>query len=663
MNKTTSQEFLKTNNCLEWIFEKIFKQLVPNKQELYDLPFSEIYSRTFCNSQIHQLIAESLKSTPIEVETYLTDNKFIEKFLFVSIRREYKFRIKKLHVQIMLKEYEKIEFLINNGYKVDFDSLKLACLNGSLDILNLLLKFYQKKLSSELLMYCSEFSHYNIYQLLTTKYNLYPNLSVFYRAVLSDSIEIVEDVSSNISANQQVMENAFKTNHTNIINLLLVRAKKDGTHIDRNLVVYPIMNCNFELLAILSNMNLIDWHVELYYSALLSGSMEMIIYLEDKIGKINPDFHKKKILDSSHQSSGKNSLLLEDIIYEVDGKKYFSHTMNYAIQSGSVDVVDYIWSRGYGITVSNFITAIKQGSVEILERLCERYHLKLPIYLIHYFSTKSYVTNKIAKAKVLIENKLLMINEPVQECIELYKKEETHIKLIEQPTQIVPDSKYDPDYLMQYSMFFIPMKGFKLNHRLITQIRINLQLNYMDNLIELYTRDRNYADKMILLNNLFLFGTIDQIKILYPLLKTKYCPDKQILMEIICKCEITKLCYLKKNKLFDNDIVQSLIPLVIMLENPLINALFSKLTTINLIDKYIVLSNNVTLIRNWLNESPVIDKNQVKSLFLLNDLEITDNILSQYSVIICKHKEEFIDWCEEEDLLDTRQKIEKKYLK
>ncbi len=67
--------------------------------------------------------------------------------------------------------------------------------------------------------------------------------------------------------------------------------------------------------------------------------------------------------------------------------------MNYAIQSGSINVVEYIYSRDYGLTPSNFITAIRQDNLEILEFISDQYSKKkiTIVYYLLFFNLQQYL--------------------------------------------------------------------------------------------------------------------------------------------------------------------------------------------------------------------------------------------------------------------------------
>ncbi len=324
---------------------------------------------------------------------------------------------------------------------------------------------------------------------------------------------------------------------------LINQAEQEDVVISKNFAAYAIVNANFKLLDILVEKNLINWNIELYYSALLSGNLDMIQFVDNHI-EIN---HMDRILDSSKTKRGVSSLLITDMIYTVNSKKYFSHIMNYSIQSKNLEVVKLSHQQGYGITVSNFITAIQQSTPEILEYLCQIYNYPLPFYLIHYLGLNSNVSNKLVKANILIKSKLFKLDVSNLNTTD-YQKEAVHIEMITTNTQLSLETLTDPDYIFNYPIFFVTKKGYKLNRKLITIAYLYLKLDQSDDLINLYSDNYNEVDKQYLVDCLYLFGNIIQIKNLHHMIPIT--PSQQILMEITCQQQISKLYYLYANNYF-----------------------------------------------------------------------------------------------------------------
>ncbi|AUL78394.3 repeat protein [Tupanvirus deep ocean] len=628
------------DNIIQWIFEKAFDQLTLESNELFKTAFEKINSKTFASNNIHILI-NKLTNRPIEkITAYLLNKKFQENFLFSKIK-------KKLYVQILFGDLEAFQILVLKGHVIDKICLQLAVLNNRVEILKYIINTDRKiKLDNELLMYCAEFEYVDLYFFLREN-NLLPNISIYNKAVLGNSLEIIKDINEHIGMSSKTLTTAFQTNNNNIILYLYNIAIEDGINLEKNLITYPILNNNFVLLEALDKIKPIEWHYELYFSAILSGSMEMIKFLEEKF----PNIHDNHILDTSKVKKGRTSLLLEEIIYERNNKKYFSHTINYAIQSGSIEIVKYIYSKGYGITISNIITAIKQGTCEILKYLCKKYDKKLPFYIIHYFGTNSYILDKISKAKILIDSGLFEINCNDKLSVNDYRKESTHLEIISDKIHISEDGNIDYDYLMKYQSFFVPIKGYKLNHRLLTKTRICIELNMRDELINIFKSQKNITDQQFIIDTLFLFGNMDQIKNLHPLIQPLVCPSQQIIMEIMCYCQLNKLCYLMHNNILCRQDIDTLYPVSIMLSDFYLSLFFDKFDKNTPDIKYVIESGNKNAIIKWIDRYGItnVDKDIIKRIIKLDDVDVLKKINIPKNII-----PELLCWSNDLDLLDIK---------
>lgn len=626
------------DNIIGWIFEKVFNQLTFNGKELLEKSFNEINKKTFENTNIHKLINKLSGKSIDVISSYLSNKNYQEKFLFSKLKKQ-------IQVQILLDNLPKIKSLNKIGHIIDKQCLQLAIINYRVEIVEYIIETCPNiKLDNELLIYCVGDGYENIYFYLR-KFGLFPNISIYNRAVNGGSLSIVTDINEHIGISEKILENAFESNNVNIIMFLISVAIRDKVKINKNLVVYPILNNNMELLNVLEKNNFVDWHYELYYSALLSGSLEMIEYVESKM----PEIHNKKLLDTSKTKKGQISSILTDIIYDHNGKKYFSHTINYAIQSKSLDVVKYVYSKGYGITVSNFITAIKQGTVEILDFLCCVYRKNLPFYLLHYFGMNSYVDEKFSKAKILLNSGLFnLLHDKL--AIDDYKKETIHLQLINQTTQITEYQCNDPDFLMKYQMLFTEDINSKINYRLITKTRICLELDKEKELVDIFNTNYNEINKQYVIDTLFLFGNIAQIKKLYKLQKSLIVPSSQIIMEIICYCQIHKLCFLTQNNLLTKSIIDLIYPLTNALSDKHLSIFFEKICQNKPNIKHLLLSGNEQIILHWLNKNSV-NELEVNKKILKNVLKLNNVLIAEKFTFPPHFLQELIQWTKDNDLL------------
>nr|WBF70948.1 hypothetical protein [Megavirus caiporensis] len=641
------------DNTIKWMFEKVFDQLTLNCQELYKLPYHLIEKRIY-NHDIYNLISSCLKINITEIESYLTNLIFIKSFLFTKIK-------KRLYVEILLNDLDQIIVLVDSGYNIDETCIRLAIINNRHDILKFFISSKKLHLTQDLLAICAEYSYTNMYFYLRQQ-KLIPSIYTFNKAVLGNSLSIVQDISQRIGLSKKTLETAFETNNTEIILFLINQAEQEDVVICKNFAAYAIVNANFQLLNILIEKNLIDWNIELYYSALLSGNLDMIQFVDNHI-EIN---HIDKILDSSKTKRGVSSLLITDMIYTSNGKKYFSHIMNYSVQSKNLEVVKLSHQQGYGTTVSNFITAIQQSTPEILEYLCQIYNYSLPFYLIHYLGLNSKTSNKLVKANILIKSKLLKLDMCNLNTTD-YQKEAIHIEMITTNTQLSTEALIDPDYIFNYPIFFVTNKGYKLNRKLITIAYLYLKLDQKDDLVKLYSNNYNDVDKQHLVDCLYLFGNMIQIKNLHNIIPLT--PSQQILMEITCQQQISKLYYLYANNYLSTFLVKNLYNVVFSLNNSYLNTLFKKFGNFEPEFKYIVKSENVDQIIEWLEKyheimidtnDKMMNKNTIKNILLLdNDLVL--NYLStkiKYKNLLINWKLELIDWSREQDLLNVANILE-----
>lgn len=620
------------DNTIEWIFEKIYDQLTLESAELYLQPFINIKNLIF-SENIYNVIADLTRKEPDLISKYLNNEYFIKKFLFSKIK-------KRIYVAILLNNLSDIQYLISQGYSADYKCLELSILNNRMDLLNYFIEAIKIPVKNELLMICAEHGYTEIYFCLR-KFGLVPNISIYKKAVSGPSLDIVKDVATIISINNTILETAFPNNHTEILLFLIGEALNDKMKISSKFAVYPILNSNMVLLNFLQDNNLFEWNDEFYYSAILSGSMEMIQYLE----KFCPDIHDNHKLDTSKTKRGRNSLLLEDMIYEVNNKKYFSHCMNYAIQSESLEIVKYIHKLGYGISVSNIITAIKQAPCDILEYILQNYQGILPEYLIHYFGIYSHIADKISKAAILSKYNIFAYTSDID--IKNAQKESVHLEMITSGNEVPENALTDIDYLMKYRLFFNNTRQIQ---NLLCKVKINLQIGNMTELNIICDNTQDKITKQVLVDALFLFGDIDQIKILCPKIQNIVVPNHLIILEIMCYNQINKLCYLLQNKLLTSEIIKLLYPVKTMLANKYIDAIFDKIDTTTIPNpKYIIYSNDTNRITAYsknintsLNKSLVIEIIKLDNIDILKNFSIDKNLVP-----------EIIEWCQNNDFLEV----------
>jgi hypothetical protein len=616
-------ELFEQDNIIQFIFEKIFDQKTLDGKELLNVPFNKISEKTFHDEKIHQIINDLTHRPLNKIRQYLSHPVFQEKFLFVKLK-------KKIHVQILLNNSKKIFDLIEKGYKFDIDAMYLTIINNQFE----LIKYFSGKLTNKMLSYAVEFGHEDIYFYLIEQ-GLIANIQIFHKAILGSSLKIIKSINENITLTDKILKTAFQMNKLEVILFLVKDTVENEIKILPDLMHYPILNANIELLENLKMIVPIIFKNKFYFSALLSGSMEMIKYIENKI----PNIHNNWVLDTSKTKKGYITLLSEEITYQKNNKKYFSHTMNYAIQSCSIEVIEYIISKDYGITFSNIITAIKTGNVKIVSLILQHYKGKNKCF-IYYFGMHSFISNKFAIAKIIYDYhncRDLLYNTNM--TITDYKRETLHLNLIKENSIYISDDIYDIDYLMKYSMFFVPISGFKLNYKLLTTIRLYLELNLDDGIVQIFHQELNKQDLQHVVDSIYLFGDLNKIKKFVTM-----APSPHIIMESLCYNQIGKFCYLmQKNMLSEKDILQ-IYPIITMLADPILDQVTGKFhRNFQKDPKYIFLSGKFQNINN-----AVIDIRNIRDLLLTDDIEF----IKKFNLIEVIN-DEIIDWAIGADLIEV----------
>src|ERR1700733_8057053 len=587
---------MERDNIIHFVFDKIFNQLILSNDEFYQIPFSKIREKTFDNIYVHKLIHQLTNKSEKSIKLYK-------------------------YVKIIMND------ILENTF--DLNCLKLAMLNRDIEIVQQIIPFI--KLDNELLMIPAEMGNEKIYFYLINL-GLNPNISVYHKAILGNSAEIVKSIIPLISLSKVILESAFQNNNTEILLMIIDEIVKENIKMKNEIVSYPILNGNMIIVKKLEEFNLIDWLSEtICFSAILSGSLTILYYVESK----NPNIHNNFYLDKTNHK--KSPLLFDEITYFLNGNKYYAHTMNYAIQSGSIEMVRYIYNLGYGITESNIITAIKSNLKEILIFLLHNYTGKLHDSILNYFGITSFINDKIELAKILIMNEKINIIPTHKFTLSDYQRDRLHVNMINESKTIFENDMMDPDYLMKYHIFFSYTKRFDLDLdlKLITRIRLALELNKDDILNKLITIEQNDNNRQIITDAIFLFGNLNHI------LKWAYiynlAPSNLLIMELICYQQLGKLCYIYWRNLLPISKWKELHKLSQMIADPTIEDFFYKynLTSKQKL-KYIIQSGKKDLIMKWIRTKSKEEVNEkikknIKNLLLLNDSQLIKDIYPEFN--------------------------------
>ena len=586
---------METDNIIQLLFDKIFNQLTSDGKSLTSEPFDHTKLRTFENKFVHILIKKLTFRSEEVIRAYLTNYIFQQKFLFSKLKN-------KLDVAICLNTQS------DSCKDPSSQSLGLAVINGNLEHTKIL---YEMHPDPSVMAIASEYGHEEIYFYLRSVVGLEPNISVYNKAVQGPSLKIVSDIKKIIGVTEETVSLAFESNQTDIIMSVLESALEENIRIPPELISYPILNENFDLIEKIDKKIPLKWDCDtLYYSAILSGSCRMLSYVE----KFLPHIHKNFVLDMSQIHRGQKSLLLEEMAYVYSGKKYFSHVMNYAVQSKSIEVVKYLKTIGYGITLSNIINAIQHSTISILDYVLSYYTGDLPWYLLNYFNLNSYVVDKVEKFRVLIHNGF-ELNSKTTPNLKDYKYDTAHISLILNQKIILSDIS-DPDYVLKYSSLFDGK-----DHKSLTRIRMCLELG-LD--LDLHTISENEQQ---LIDVTYLFGSISQIKQILCMNK-KILPSLQILKETLCWGQIGKLSLVMAELNSSHKIELSQLSQI--LSDPLIDKFFQ----INILSfepefKFIVGSGKRDKIIKFIQEKNIVvlDPMIIREILLLDDQILVQQLI------------------------------------
>jgi len=556
-------------NNIIWIFEKIWNQILFKSDNIFQFPYKHLREKTFYNEKIWKLIHHKTKLPMQTIQDILTPLSFQKRIIYPYLKN-------RLNLTILFCQPDAFQNLLEETHPYNTETIRLLVINGRLEMLKLFLERYpQIKITGELLFLAVETAEEEIYFFLRAR-GLNPNLSIYEKATKC-SLRIIKDIHETIHFNKKILFAAFQGGNREIIKFLMDEAHSENQPIPPEFLSYVVIEKNLEALDTFFERQPDAWGDELFYAALLSGSMEMVKWAEN----MKPEIHYDWNLDKSHLKKGKKSPILEDITYLKNGKTYFSHTMNYAIQSKNLEIVQYIYSLGYGVTLSNIITCLTHSTIEILSFVASKYQVyqtthqenqTLPGFILYYFGFFSLIENKLEKALVLYQHRLLPLSVPEVHRLHDQKKDSFYYQLSLQTENA--DMFYDEDYLLQVSLFF---PNLSKDYKIASLFRFYLYAR-LD-----YTKFLTILEPQLASDLIFLFGDVSQIVL--PML-----PQILIIMEIVCYYQIPKIAYLWKNNYFQPEIIEKIAPVFYMLADPNLNNFLEKWNLPKTHPKYSLLS-------------------------------------------------------------------------
>lgn len=424
---------------------------------------------------------------------------------------------------------------------------------------------------------------------------LVPTLNTYRAAIIAQNLEIIKDISNVIALIPELVEIAFDTGNHEIIKFIIDTADMEKLNISIHLYSYLLLHQYPGIVIFndpLCTNNLFA------QAAILSGN---IMLAEKYYINIDNIYDKKN-----------TSVITEDTLYK--GK--YSHCMNYAVQSDNVEMCKYIYNLGHGISVSNFVSAIKIGNIEIIKFLLSYYNGNLS-HIIPYLGPSSYSKNKEEIARLLWPriNYFLTAKEK--------RKTIVYLKLV-QEEKITCDT--DNDYLFSVDKFLFNDRSGRNSPT--HQAQLDVAFFKYSTLFN--------EDLSLIKNNevVFYYGTIDQLKSLPP--RKIFFP---LVIEILIRNQLGKIINLHQNNLLEEDEVYKLYSISQGLNNITAIEYFKKyLATLSLIKHQIyrivktentfitfngaIISRNKNLLLEYYKHYQ--DVSIIKTLLRLEDTEVNE---------------------------------------
>lgn len=477
---------------------KIFKKIIVNKSNnLVDL--LKFNKNDFFNSTIYELIKKEYKQN-VSIE----DSEIID--IFESILKN------KFNAEIYCNGY-------SNSTIYNDDSKNYLIAKSRFDVFCDLEKHFTY---SGIDLYSSiEFGRQDIYFYLVKTYNFTPNYSMIKYAVSNDLYDIFIDIEKTVEIDINIMETAFKNSSTKISKWLIDKFNK----IYKNETInYLFLTSNLELLEYLETKNLLKLKNEFYFSAVLSGNLQMVKFFEKKL----PNIHNNLLLDTP--KTNKKTLIHSEYSYQQNNKFYNSNIMNYSVLSENIDMIDYHLKKGYQVTLSNIVNAIKRGNITVLKFLLSKNYETLDESIYSYFGTNSFIKNKM-DILYLIKNRIFSKKKNIKNKIvsNFHNSNATH------NGQVLEHNTYDLDFLLNRSVF-LPMDKQDIIMRLLLYSNETPDEQHITNCIDVF----------------YYFCNNSHLKMI------KVCPKLQVILETYSEGNKLKLLRLVQANLLTDEYIQKI---------------------------------------------------------------------------------------------------------
>lgn len=414
-----------------------------------------------------------------------------------------------LNAALYLDQFDRVQKLAQK-LCCDYHSLAYAVLSGSDLILQYVLsllvplikqnpEYITEKQMSSLLILALQNNLEGQYCLLRDR-GIPLHLGVYRAAVASDLSAVCDEIAEALGMTREILGIGLQEGRH--LEWVLEQAGLDGLPlVDPGIGHLLLRHARLDLVDQLPDLPAITIS-ESYHCALLSGNLSTVMMVEDRLGDIHSDF----LPDLPREASGKKSALLDDIIWKHQGQIRFSHSVNYAIQSGSIPVLYHLLQLGYQITPSNIVTAVRQGSPEMLQTILQEWRGKVPYHLISLFAPKSYFSDKETKLMLLgprleltMTKKTAMAHKNISAFLELMQTEDR---------DFVPDWRC-VDYLTNAGELF-STKSIGKDSLTIARTRVLLSIGELELLIKEVQKAPDHHRKLVT-ESIIWYGSLRQV--------------------------------------------------------------------------------------------------------------------------------------------------------
>lgn len=578
---------------VDWYADKIFAMATRDGADMLTTNFEKLWADTLGNPEVIAAIVK-ISGLDIDVVTRRLTQKNAKK----------QFVIRKLESQFLADVILGYDIDIYHLDKIDDEIITKA---QTLAIVNSRHHVWPQ-LASRLcakdqhLMTAIAAGNHTIYQILMATGKWRRTLNLYYQAVASGSIEIVHDVASEVAPCVKLLEWGFQANYPDIIEWLIQEAVENRIDMPAWLWHYAFMNAQHLLIK----KYVKNWHMEYYHSALLSGDLDVISEFETRY----PDLHHDLGLDKAREARGQKSVILDDIMYRYRGKRRFSHTVNYAIQSKQVSVVKHVLKHGYGVTFSNIVTCIRQSNVATLDVLTNVYTSVLPTAALCYFDIRHAVPDRWAKIALLLRKGQLRLTPSDRPAtISEIKHESAHREILSEITDMEWQQILSDTYVLwQMHAYLLPKSkpdSYLYHSQIKLRTRFMIALKFqITSQLEAILRVVHAAEAEMLAGILALEADFPLFQKLEP--KISVLPNETVMSELVCRRQLAKICYYYQAGRINSDLAIRLATLGAVVEPELWNKFFTRqgYHNVTLSAAQIISTNNADWIYDWLSRNP-----------------------------------------------------------